>query len=211
MSRVTPVAGLARLAGVAAIAVMLGACAALKASTAPSAEQQWPSTLSLADAHAMRGEFDAADSMLAAFAARYPGSDEALETAYWRAVFKLDPTNRNGSLPTALAELDGYLASNQRRDHIAEATTLRRVGGQLTELNKLAADALTQAQTAKVTAATATAVAVDAKEAKAATVDANADAQVEIKRLKDELAKANAELDRIRKRLSQPPPPKDRF
>jgi molecular chaperone GrpE (heat shock protein) len=27
----------------------------------------------------------------------------------------------------------------------------------------------------------------------------------EIKRLKDELAKANAELDRIRKRLAQPP------
>jgi hypothetical protein len=29
---------------------------------------------------------------------------------------------------------------------------------------------------------------------------------VEIKRLKDELAKANAELERIRRRLAQPPP-----
>lgn len=189
-----------------AFAGLLGACAAVRASTAPSAEQDWPSTLSLADAYAMRGEFDAADSLLAAFATRYAGSDEAVETAYWRAVFKMDPSNRNGSLATTLAELDGYLASNRPRDHIAEATTLRRVGGQLAELNKLAANAMSQAQTAKTSAANATAAAADAKDAKAATADANADAQAEIKRLKDELAKANAELDRIRKRLGQPPP-----
>ena len=31
-------------------------------------------------------------------------------------------------------------------------------------------------------------------------------ADAEIKRLKDELAKANAELERIRRRLAQPPP-----
>jgi hypothetical protein len=30
-------------------------------------------------------------------------------------------------------------------------------------------------------------------------------AEAEIKRLKDELAKANAELERIRRRLAQPP------
>jgi hypothetical protein len=33
-------------------------------------------------------------------------------------------------------------------------------------------------------------------------------ADAEIKRLKDELAKANAELERIRRRLAQPPPSK---
>jgi TolA-binding protein len=200
-----------RIASALSLAVALGACAALKASTAPSAEEAWSSTLAVAQAHVMRGEFDTADSLLAAFATRYPGSEETLETAYWRALFKMDPSNKNGSLATAVAQLDGYLTSNRHREHIAAATTLRRVAAQLVELNKLAANAMSQAHDAKTSAATANAVAADAKDAKAATADANVDAQAEIKRLKDELAKANAELDRIRKRLSQPPPKSERL
>jgi hypothetical protein len=196
---------LIRFAGAGA-AALLGACAALRATPAPTAEEQWESTLAVAQARATRGEFDAADSVLAAFATRFPGSDETLETAYWRALFKMDPSNKNASLTTAVAQLDGYLSANRQRTHLAEATTLRRIAAQLVELNKLAANAMSQARDAKASAANASAVAADAKDAKAATVDANADAQAEIKRLKDELAKANAELDRIRKRLSQPPP-----
>jgi hypothetical protein len=36
--------------------------------------------------------------------------------------------------------------------------------------------------------------------------DVSGSADAEIKRLRDELAKANAELERIKKRLAQPPP-----
>lgn len=187
---------------VVVLAAALAACGALR-SVAPTPEEEWPSTLAVAQARAVRGEFDAADSLLASFATRHPGTDEALETAYWRALFKIDPSNRNASLMAALAQLDGYLTSNRRREHIAEATTLRRTTAQLVELNKLAANAMSQAQNAKATAANATAAAADAKDAKTMTVE---DAQAEIRRLKDELAKANSELDRIRKRLSQPPP-----
>jgi outer membrane protein assembly factor BamD (BamD/ComL family) len=196
---------LQRTAALAAM-LFLGACAMLNGATTPKASDEWPSTLSLAQARVNRGEFDAADSLLASFAARHPGSSEAHETAYWRGLFKMDPSNRNASLTSALASLDGYLADNRRRDHVPEATTLRRAAAQLSELNKLAANAMSQARDANRTAANASATAADAKDAKAATADANADAQAEIKRLKDELAKANAELDRIRKRLSQPPP-----
>ena len=68
-----------------------------------------------------------------------------------------------------------------------------------------------QAKSANNEAANAKAAIADAK-ADANKADANATAAAadkdnEIKRLKDELAKANAELDRIRKRLGTPPPP----
>ena len=46
----------------------------------------------------------------------------------------------------------------------------------------------------------------DPKPAVAGDVVVPSPADAEIKRLRDELAKANAELERIRRRLSQPPP-----
>lgn len=202
----------ARFATLAVALLLASACGTLTARTAPSASDDWPPTLGMAQTRAMRGDFDGADSLLAAFATQHAGSDEALETAYWRALFKMDPSNKNGSVTTAVASLDGYLATERRRAHLTEATTLRRAAAQIAELNKLAASAMSQARDARTTAANATAAAADAKDAARTTGTepaASPDAQAEIKRLKDELAKANAELDRIRKRLTQPPPPRD--
>jgi hypothetical protein len=199
---------LSRVVGIAAFALSAG-CATLSGRTAPAASDDWPPTIALAQAHATRGEFDVADSLLTAFATRYAGSQEALETAYWRALFKLDPSNKSGSVTTAIASLDGYLAAGRRRAHLTEAMTLRRAAAQIAELDKLAASAMSQAHDARVSAATANAAAADAKDAAKAAPPEQApspDAQAEIKRLKEELAKANAELDRIKKRLAQPPP-----
>jgi hypothetical protein len=172
----------------------------------------WPTALATARNRAATGDYDGADSALAQFARQYPGTSSALETAYWRALFKMDPANHSASLPTAMASLDGYLSDTRPRDHVPEAASLRRIAAQLDGLNKIAASAVAQAKDAKANAANATAAANDAKDAKdaaakaadATATAANAD---EIKRLKDELAKANAELDRIRKRLSQPSKP----
>jgi hypothetical protein len=200
----------ARVVTLAAALSLAAACVPFHAQTAPTAADDWPPTLGMAETRAMRGDFDGADSLLAAFAVRYPGTDEALETAYWRALFKMDPSNKNGSVTTAVASLDGYLAAERRRAHLTEATTLRRAAAQIAELNKLAASAMSQVRDARTSAANANAAAADAKDvARAATAEptASPDSQAEIKRLKDELAKANAELDRIRKRLTQPPPP----
>lgn len=167
-------------------------------------------TMDAAMAQAGHGQFDSADSLLAGYAMRHSGTSEALETAYWRALFKLDPSNRSTSVTQALALLDGYLADQRPRRHVVEATTLRRAAGQLEALNKLAANASAQAKDAATVAASAKANAADAK-ADAKSADANASAAVdakdaEIRRLKDELAKANTELERIRKRLGSPPP-----
>jgi hypothetical protein len=173
----------------------------------------WTMALATAQNRAATGDYNGADSALAQFARQYPGTTPSLETAYWRALFKMDPANHNASLPTAMASLDGYLADTRPRDHIAEAATLRRIAAQLDGLNKIAASAVAQAKDAKQTAATATAAANDAKDQREAATKAAVDISAstanadELKRLKDELAKANAELDRIRKRLSQPPKP----
>lgn len=186
------------------------ACASLirPAFHGANATDAWPTTLATARNLATAGDFDGADSALAQFARQYPGTPAALETAYWRGVFKMDPSNHSASLEAAMASLDGYLADPRPREHVAEATTLRRVAGELADLNKTAASAVAQAKDAKTTAANASAnaAAAEAKEtAKSADAAAAASAQAEINRLKDELAKANAELDRIRKRLAQPP------
>jgi hypothetical protein len=187
----------------------LSACVSLHAPafTMPSSERAWPNALATARARAGESKFDAADSVLVEFATRYPNTPEALETAYWRAVLKIDPSNSHASFAGAIALLDAYLADPRLRPHVVEAQSLRRVAAHLEGLNKLAASAMAQAKDASSTAANAKAQAADANaRADAAKSEPPPSAEVEIKRLKDELAKANAELDRIRKRLSQPPP-----
>ena len=182
------------------------ACASLQAKPTTDPAQEWPRALAEAESRVGDAKFDAADSILADFATRFPGTSQALETAYWRSIVRLDPANPHGSVPNAMAALDGYLADPRPRQHAIEAATLRRIAGQLDGLNRVAANAVAQAKDATITAKDAKAEAADARDAAAKASDTPPTADAEIKRLKDELAKANAELDRIRKRLSQPPP-----
>jgi hypothetical protein len=186
----------------------ISACASLpfRGSADGNVASAWQTALPIARAYASEGKFDSADSVLADFAVRYSGTPNALETAYWRAVFKMDPTNPRASMPVAASALDAYLADTRPREHVSEATVMRRIAGQLEGLSRLAASAMTQAKDANSVATNAKAQAADANaRAEAAKADAPPSAETEIKRLKDELAKANAELDRIKKRLSIPP------
>jgi hypothetical protein len=183
-------------------------CGQLNAVTNPTPEHAWMATLANARGFASAGRFDSADSTLSSFAAMYPGTSPALETTYYRALFKMDPSNPHVSLTAALASLDGYLADRRPREHTVEAVSLRRIAVQVDGLNHVATTAIAQAKDASNTAKDAKAQAADARDAatKAAAEPPAPTADAEIKRLKDELAKANAELDRIRKRLVQPPP-----
>jgi hypothetical protein len=159
-------------------------------------EREWPSTLAAAEARVTEGRYAVADSVLAQFAARYPDSPEAFESEYWRALFSMDPKNPHGSVPGAVSLLDAYLAGLYPRQHRREAFALRAIAGQIAD-NR---NALAAAQTREMPAPQPGPVRIDVQKP---TADPAADA--EIKRLKDELAKANAELERIRKRLAQPP------
>jgi hypothetical protein len=181
------------------------ACAHANAHPTPAtiAAQEWTNDLAETRRAATDGRFDVADSLLADYAAKHVGTVEALETAYWRAMLRMDPGNPHPSLTSAMALLDGYLADVRPHEHAAEAATLRRLAAQLDVLNRL---------TANMALASRGAVepGVQGKAPASATSSSAADqvaTDVEMKRLKDELAKANAELDRIKKRLATPPPP----
>jgi hypothetical protein len=181
---------------------LTGGCGARSMILGPSPAKEWPSTLAFAQEATARGRFDQADSALAAYADSHRATPEALETAYWRAVFMLDPANRNGSLSAAMASLDGYLADRRAHAHLVEASSLRRIAGQMDVLTKVAANSATQAEKPRDVATTAPSRPAESKpEPTSSAADA-----AEIKRLKDELAKANAELERIKRRLMTPPP-----
>jgi len=170
-------------------------CASVHTTPLPAADREWPRTLSAAQEHAGRGEFDAADSLLGQFARRHSEGRLALEATFWQGVFRLDPSNRSGSLSAGLAALDSYLADPRPHDHAMEALTLRRLGAQLDAANRLAASATVAAHD----------VAPGRSDVRPEQRSADPNADAEIKRLKDELAKANAELERIKRRLAQPP------
>jgi hypothetical protein len=151
---------------------------------------EWLRTLDEANRAAQAGRYADADSILTTYERAHEGSHEATEAEYWRAVFMLDPANRNASLEAGIASLDKYLSATPAPPHQREATTLRRLASQFETVSKLAAaNATTQ------TTNTTRTIVVD---------DHSKDD--EIQRLKTELAKANEELDRIKKRLATPKP-----
>lgn len=196
-SGVSGKASVARALLVAA-ALVVGGCAGFPhPNPPPAADREWPRALASAQEHAGRGEFDAADSLLSRFAREHGGSQGALEAGFWQGVFRLDPSNRTGSMTSGLAVLDAYLADPRPHDHATEALTLRRLAAQLDAANRLAASA--------TIAAHETAPNRPAAETRPEQRPPDASADAEIKRLKDELAKANAELERIKRRLAQPP------
>ena len=190
-----------RLLGIALVLSAQTACVSVHKPSflQPTPQREWPTTLATAREWVSEGHYESADSLLAQFAAQYPNSREAIETAYWRAVIGMDPSNAHSSLGTATAFLDAYLAGPRPREHLREATVLRRLAGQVDELNKIAV--LAQSRDPSVVRSQPSEVRVDfPKPAMDPTT-----AEAEIKRLKDELAKATAELERIRKRLGPPP------
>jgi hypothetical protein len=139
-----------------------------------------------ASQEAAAGRYAVADKLLADFTTRYPASGEGAESMFWRAVFRMDPSNPNASTHDASVLLENYLA-NPSAPRRGEATTLRRV------INAL------EAKPSAVQSATPAKTSADPAPDKAK--------DDEIARLKDELAKANAELERIKKRLAQPTKP----
>lgn len=144
----------------------------------PSAERQWPAAYLTAQTAAERGAFADADKTLADFATAHPNTAPAVESGYWRAVYKLDPANKDANTREAIAGLDKYLTT-PNGNHRGEATTLRRLAGQLLSLDR----ALNQKPD-----------------------DASAARDDEMKKLRDELQETKDELERIKRRLAAPKP-----
>ncbi|MBA3672731.1 MAG: hypothetical protein H0W68_12020 [Gemmatimonadaceae bacterium] len=155
------------------------------AATASSGE--WEAVLAQIRIESAAGRFIVADHVLTDFASRRPASAEAVEAGYWRALLKLDPSNSSGGPKESVALLDAYIASPREGQHRTEAVTLRRV-------------AVAMGRTSSASAPAPPAIVVAASRADDKARDE------EISKLKEELARANAELERIRRRLAAPKP-----
>lgn len=161
--------------------LVVTACAPVNRLRTPSYVGEWPIAVQRASLAADSGNYASAERIVARYAAKYPRTREAREILFWRALFKLDPGNTNGSLTEGLAILDTYLADTATVAYRSEATILKRL-----------------AVTTQVLQAKAMAPPVRDSTIVKASNDA------EIASLRAELARTNAELERIKKRLANP-------
>lgn len=167
---------------VTAAVLLLAACAKAPDTARPPAPAEvYANVLDAAQKRAEGGDYSGADRILADFALKAKGTSEAAEVAFWRALYMVDPSNRNASMPEGIRAIDIYLATPSARWYKAQALVLKRTAQSV--------QALRQAQAAPRPASRDT-VFVTREE--------------EIASLKDQLAKANAELERIKKRLANP-------
>jgi hypothetical protein len=191
--------GTRRLCVAVGTASLLVGCSLAHAAPEPlpraPVQDAWPLARTEAARAVTATHYGAADKLLADFAAQYPATAEASEASYWRALYRADPANDSSSAHDAVVLLDAYLTAPLDSTHRAAALTLRRITVRLEQA--AAAAALASANTATVPATGANS---------GATKSDDRARDDELERVKDELAKANAELERIKRRLAQPKP-----
>jgi hypothetical protein len=182
-----------RASRLALVCLILGGCGPLRsASSSPSesdARGDWRTVSTQASQEVQAGRYSAADRLLADFAARHGGTSAAADAAYRRALYRADPANPNASAKEAMAILDSNLATSPQGPRRTDAAALRRLVAAL--------DARPAVVTVN-TPSSAPSSAPSRAEEKAR--------DEELAKMKDELAKANAELERIKRRLATPKP-----
>jgi hypothetical protein len=137
------------------------------------------------------------------------GRESADEALFRRAVHYLDPANERASLDSALVLLDRYVGSPGKKNNISEAIVIRRLVEEAQELERVEA-VLRQhlagvAEQARDSTRPPESGRTQTKQGGDARPRPSAEAAREIQRLREELRAANAELERIRKRLAAPP------
>jgi hypothetical protein len=171
-------------------ALLLTGCGPLhggSSSPSPSdVRREWRTVAAQAGQEVRGTRYGIADRILADFVSRYPGTGPASEALYARALYRLDPANPNASPREAVVLLDSALATPDSSLMRTEATALRRVALAL------------EAKPTVVTVTTPAGGAAPKADDKGR--------EEEVAHLKDELAKANAELERIKRRLAAPKP-----
>lgn len=157
------------------------ACSKGPAASAPTPVTPFNAAVMSAERRAEAGDYAGADRILSDFAVKAKGSPEATEIAFWRALYMVDPNNKNTSMADGVKALDIYINTTSAKNYKAEALVLKRTAQSVLALRAAqAAPRLAGRDTVFVTR------------------------EDEIASLKDQLAKANAELERIKKRLADP-------
>ncbi len=161
---------------------MLASCSARQPTQAPVAQASYETTLAAAQKRADLGDYAGADRILADFALKTPNKSQALELTFWRALFMVDPANRTAPIIEGIRALDIYLNTPGTVTYRPQAQVLKRTAMTVQALRQAAV--LTPRVNGRDT------VFVNREE--------------EVEGLRDQLAKANAELERIKKRLANP-------
>jgi outer membrane protein assembly factor BamD (BamD/ComL family) len=179
----------------------------------PGPMREWPATLQAVKEAARAGRYAQADSILAQFESRYPTSYEGREAAYWRALILADPANPQASPAEAVRAINRYFAGRSTAETYDEATILRRIlqrqdslTRELDQARKLIAEAQEAAVEPRVVTVQVPTPAAPAESRDIRPARENRNLVEEVRRLRDELSKANQELDRVRKRLSEQRP-----
>ena len=147
----------------------------------PPPEAPWTRTMAAVQAAADSGQFATADSILTAFDHVDAGSGDASESAFWRAMLRADPRNPAFEPVEARRGIEAYLAAPNPRRRTEAGVMLRMLD---------LADSLRAVQAAQRSSAEARDRARDE----------------EVQKLRDDLQRTQAELDRIKKRLGSPKP-----
>ena len=166
----------------AVCALLAVACKGTPAAKPPAPAAGFAAAIESAGKRADAGDYAGADRILSDFALANKGSPEAQEVAFWRALYMVDPSNKKASVAEGLRAIDIYLASPGNKWYRPQAQVIKRTG--------MAMQSLRDAQAAAPKVIGRDTVYVTRED--------------EIVALKDQLAKANAELDRIKKRLANP-------
>jgi hypothetical protein len=179
-------------------------CAELPRIETSVYQRDWNRTRSETRRNVEAGNYHAADRLLAEFTRIHPNTREARESAFWRAAYQVDPANSLGSLETGIVALDAYLANEPEGWYRNEASILRRTA--------VAAQGLAAGASRSWAPAPDTVVIVtESKATTPAPAQRSRDEEIaelrsQLARSKTELAQANAELERIKKRLANPSP-----
>jgi hypothetical protein len=144
-------------------------------------EPPWVSTRAAVQAAVDSGQFAMADSILTGFVQSEAGTADAGEAVFWRAMLRADPRNPAFSPASARAALEEY-ASSENPHRRNETTVMLRL---LSLSDSLRASQANQRSAMELR-------------------DRARDEETQ--RLRDELARTQAELDRIKRRLGPPKP-----
>ena len=145
------------------------------------ASDAYVNALATADKRVEQGDYSGADRILSDFALKARGTPEGTEVAFWRALYMVDPKNPTSSMAEGVRALDIYLTTEGAKTYRSQALILKRTAQTVLALRTAQANARVSGRdTVYVTR------------------------EDEILALKDQLEKANAQLERIKKRLANP-------
>lgn len=167
-------------------ALLIGACASV---SRPGPDEitpvVWGALLTTTDSMVAAGRHAAADSALLAFERSHPGTRAASEVLFWRALYKMDPRSAAATRNEGRSLMESYASSPDAAWYRGQANVLRHLARELADAGPAADAPIVPGDTSARGIAARDEV---------------------IRTQRAEIARLNAELERIKRRLAAPTP-----